>query len=162
MCLMITISRTTSQNEDFIALVRLLDAELAKRDGDEHAFYAQYNGISHIPCAVVAYENGQAVACGAIKPFGPDAMEVKRMYTLQARRGKGLASRVLHELEAWAQEQGCTKCILETGLRQPEAIALYEKNGYQPIPNYGQYVGVANSRCFEKGIVPLSHGNTTT
>jgi putative acetyltransferase len=57
---------------------------------------------------------------------------------------------VLSELESWAAELGYPKCVLETGKRQPEAIALYEKQGYQRIPNYGQYIGVENSVCFEK------------
>jgi putative acetyltransferase len=57
---------------------------------------------------------------------------------------------VLAELEAWAAELGYPKCVLETGKRQPEAIALYEKQGYQRISNYGQYIGVENSVCFEK------------
>ena len=61
-----------------------------------------------------------------------------------------MASGVLAELEQWARELGMERCILETGLRQPEAIALYERNGYEPIPNYGPYAGVANSRCFAK------------
>jgi GNAT superfamily N-acetyltransferase len=59
---------------------------------------------------------------------------------------------ILAELEKWAGELSCTKCILETGKRQPDAIGLYKKNGYKPVPNYGQYAGVENSVCFEKVI----------
>ena len=77
-------------------------------------------------------------------------MEVKRMYTLPDFRGKGIATIVLQELEKWAKELRMEKCMLETGKRQPEAIALYTKNGYRLIPNYGQYAGVENSVCFEK------------
>jgi GNAT superfamily N-acetyltransferase len=80
----------------------------------------------------------------------PVIMEVKRMYTLPEYRGKGIASIVLAELEKWAAELGYQKTVLETGKRQPEAIALYEKNNYRQIPNYGQYAGVENSVCFEK------------
>jgi len=65
-------------------------------------------------------------------------------------RGKGAASRVLTELERWANELLYKKCILETGKKQPEAIALYKKNGYKLIPNYGQYAEIENSVCFEK------------
>ena len=53
-------------------------------------------------------------------------------------------------LEKWARELSCTRCILETGKRQPEAIGLYKRNGYRLIPNYGQYAAVENSVCFEK------------
>lgn len=142
--------RTNSDHADFVALVKLLDADLAQRDGKEHFFYAQYNKIDMIKHAVVAYENDNLVGCGAIKEFASDTMEVKRMYTVPEYRGKGTAKGILAELEKWAGEMSYTKCILETGKRQPEAIALYTKSGYTPIPNYGQYVGVENSVCFEK------------
>jgi len=147
---MIDIIRTNSDNPDFISLVKLLDAELAERDGEDHPFYAQYNKIDKIKYAVVAYENGKPVSCGAIKEYSPDTMEVKRMYTLPESRGKGIATKILIELEKWTKELGYEKCILETGKKQPEAIALYKKNGYKLIPNYGQYAGVDNSVCFEK------------
>jgi GNAT superfamily N-acetyltransferase len=142
--------RTDSTHPDFITLVRLLDADLANRDGADHGFYAQYNKIDTIKYTVIAYKNNKAVACGAIKEFNDDSMEVKRMYTIPGYRGKGLASKVLHELETWAAELSRKKCVLETGKRQPEAIALYTRNGYKPIPNFGQYQGVENSCCFEK------------
>lgn len=147
---MITIQRTDSSNEDFIHLVRFLDKELAERDGAEHGFYAQFNKIDALKYVVVAYDEKKAVSCGAIKPFEEGTMEVKRMYTLPEFRGKGIASVVLRELEQWTKELQMKKCVLETGIRQPEAIALYTKNGYARIPNYGQYAGVENSVCFEK------------
>jgi len=147
---MITLLRTNSEHKDFIELVRLLDADLAKRDGDEHAFFAQYNKINMIKNVVVVLDDNMPISCGAIKEYDPETMEVKRMYTSPDYRGKGIASIVLAELEKWASELGYNKCILETGIRQPEAIRLYEKNNYQLIPNYGQYAEVESSRCFEK------------
>ena len=147
---MIRLVRTDSGNPDFIALVKLLDAELAIRDGDDHAFYDQFNKIDMIKNAVVVYENDRAIACGALKAFQPGAMEIKRMYTLPDHRGKGVASAILAELEHWAADLSYEKCVLETGINQPEAIALYKKNGYRQIPNYGQYAGVGTSLCFEK------------
>ena len=147
---MTNIKRTDSDDPDFKALVKLLDDDLAERDGADHGFYSQFNKIDKIRHAVVCYENGQAIGCGAIKAFNDAAMEVKRMYVSPDGRKKGIATRVLTELEAWAFELGYLKCVLETGKRQPEAIALYEKNGYARTPNYGQYVGVENSVCFEK------------
>ncbi|SKB71788.1 GNAT family N-acetyltransferase [Dyadobacter psychrophilus] len=149
---MIQLLRTNSEHSDFIALVRALDAYLAVTDGDEHAFYNQYNKIDMIKHVVLAYENDVAIGCGAIKAFGDDAMEVKRMFVAEAGRNKGVASTLLKELEIWAAELGFQRCVLETGKRQAEAIALYKKNGYQIIENYGQYIGVANSVCFEKVI----------
>lgn len=149
----IRLQRTDSSDPDFIDLVRNLDADLAERDGEDHSFYAQFNKIDHIKHTIVAYEDDRPVGCGAIKEYAPDTMEVKRMYTMPENRGKGIASRVLSELELWASELSYAKCILETGKRQPEAIALYKKSGYQIIPNYGQYADVEDSVCFEKKII---------
>ena len=142
--------RTNSENEDFQKLVRQLDTDLKIRDGEENLFYAQFNKIDKIKFVIVAYENEIAVGCGAIKEYLPDTMEVKRMYVVVDRRGKGIASNILKELEKWAMELNYDKCLLETGKKQPEAIELYKKNGYQIIPNFGQYENVENSICFKK------------
>ena len=147
---MITLTRTNSENSDFVELVKHLDAELAVLDGDDHAFYAQFNKTNKIKHVVVAYENGKPLGCGAVKEFSPKAMEVKRMYVDAESRGKGIASKILTELEKWTRELSYTNCVLETGKRQPDAIALYKKNGYKIIPNYGQYENMENSVCFEK------------
>lgn len=147
---MIRIIRTNSEDQDFVQLVRHLDVDLAERDGEDHPFYAQFNKIDKIKYVVVAYEDDQPVGCGAIKEYAPDTMEIKRMYTLPESRGKGIASKILRELETWAVELSYEKCILETGKKQPEAIGLYQKNGYKIIPNYGQYAEIENSLCFAK------------
>lgn len=152
---MISLVQTDSTQKDFVALIRLLDAELAEIDGTEHSFYAQFNKIDVIRHTVVAYENGQPVACGAIKEFDGKSMEVKRMYTLPQCRGKGIGGIVLSELEKWAAELNYTRCVLETGKRQPDAIALYTKKGYKQVPNYGQYAAVENSVCFEKMLLDM-------
>ncbi|MGC5746107.1 GNAT family N-acetyltransferase [Chryseobacterium sp. NFX27] len=147
-----TIKRTDSSNIDFQKLVKLLDADLAVRDGDDHEFYHQFNSIDMLKNCVIAYSDGKAVGCGAFKPFSEDTVEIKRMYTDAGWRGKGFASKILNELEVWAKEEGYSRCVLETGIKQPEAIALYEKCGYIRIPNYGQYIGVDNSVCYEKTV----------
>ncbi|HPE82345.1 MAG: GNAT family N-acetyltransferase [Aequorivita sp.] len=148
---MMKLIRTDSTNKDFIELVEQLDADLAIRDGDDHPFYDQFNKIDSIKYVIVVYdENKRAVGCGAIKQFEPNVMEVKRMYVPLEQRGKGIAIEMLKELEVWAMELGNSRCILETGIKQPEAISLYKKSGYRFIDNYGQYDGVENSVCFEK------------
>jgi putative acetyltransferase len=148
--MMIRLIRTSSDNPDFCNLVQLLDADLADRDGADHAFYAQYNKTDSIKYAVVAYDNHKPVACGAMKAFTADTVEIKRMYTETSSRKKGAAGLVLAELERWAGELNYGKCVLETGKRQPEAIAFYKKHGYKVIPDYGQYAGIENSVCFQK------------
>jgi putative acetyltransferase len=145
-----TLLRTHSDHPHFVELLKPLDAYLAEMDGSEHAFYAQYNKLDKIKHVVLVYENDLPIACGAIKEFSPGVMEIKRMYTSPAARGKGIATMVLRELETWTMELGATRCILETGKRQKEAIELYKKRNYVIIPNYGQYQGMENSLCFEK------------
>ncbi|AWH84806.1 GNAT family N-acetyltransferase [Flavobacterium album] len=147
---MITIERTTSENIDFRGLVRELDKDLAIRDGDEHDFFHQFNKIDMLKQVVVAYKDGVPAGCGAVKPYDDKTMEVKRMFVPQEYRGQGIAALVLQDLEQWSSELGFDKCILETGIKMPEAIRLYQKSGYRQIPNYGQYAGVESSVCFEK------------
>ncbi|WP_299536398.1 GNAT family N-acetyltransferase [Ulvibacterium sp.] len=149
---MITFHRTDSSHANFIQLVALLDADLAIRDGEDHAFYHQFNGITDIGHAIVAFREKVPVGCGGIKEFKDGIMEVKRMYVIPEARGAGIGSAVLQELEQWAAELGYTHCILETGKRQPEAIALYKKNGYAVIPNYEPYQNMENSVCFQKDV----------
>lgn len=147
---MYTCTRTDSTNTDFQLLVNQLDRYLMGINGDDHDFFDQFNKIDNIKHVVVLYQDDQPAGCGAIKEYEAGVMEVKRMFVPPAVRGKGLASVVLKELETWATELGYKKCILETGDIMPDAIALYKKNGYSSIPNYGQYEGVASSVCFEK------------
>ena len=125
---MIKILKTSSENKDFISLVNQLDADLAIRDGDEHSFYHQFNKIDSLKQVLIVFENEKALSCGALKPLDENHSEIKRMYTIEEARGKGLASKVLKELEIWSKELGFTACRLETGIRQPEAISLYQKN----------------------------------
>jgi len=146
------ILRTDSSNPQFKELVALLDADLAKRDGDDNAFYAQFNGIDTLAHCVAYFENNIPLGCGAIKPFDAHSVEVKRMFVQPNTRGKGIATKVLTALEVWARELGYTHCVLETGKRQPEAIALYKKNNYNIVPNYPPYEGIDNSVCFRKEI----------
>jgi putative acetyltransferase len=147
---MIELKRTSSQDQDFQSLVSLLDKDLSVRDGEDHSFYAQFNKIDKIKEAIVAYKNTEPIGCGAIKKFDEESAEVKRMFVKPEYRGQGVASKILSALEAWAKELRYQHCILETGQKQPEAIALYTKSGYRIIPNYGQYAGVENSVCMKK------------
>lgn len=149
---MITTTRTDTDNPEFRALVLQLDADLSIRDGEEHGFYAQFNKIDAIKHVIIAYNNGLPAGCGAFKFYEKDIVEVKRMFVHPDYRRKGIARLVLTELEKWAAELKYTSCILETGLKQPEAIMLYKESGYIIVPNYGQYAGVENSICMKKDI----------
>lgn len=152
---MLKLKKTHSQNEDFRNLVALLDKELAERDGDEHSFYAQYNKVDAIKHVIIAYNDKVPVGCGAIKEYEPGTAELKRMFVHPDYRNMGIAGSMVAVLEQWAVELGFTSCILETGVRQPEAIALYKKVGYAVTPNYGQYKDVANSVCMKKRLIAV-------
>lgn len=148
------IVRTSSENKDFINLVKDLDAYLKITDGDEHEFYNQFNKIDILKNVVVIYDDqGKvAVGCGAIKKFDEVSVEIKRMFVSSEKRGMGIAKKIITELEIWAKELGYKSCVLETGKRQLEALKLYEKCNYKVIPNYGQYKEMENSICFFKTV----------
>ena len=118
--------RTDSDNIHFQNLVILLDADLKEKDGDEHAFYAQFNKIASIRNAIVCYMNDKAIGCGAFREYDELKVEIKRMFVLPEYRGHGIALKILNELELWAAELGYREYVLETGKKQPEAIRLYQ------------------------------------
>lgn len=149
---MTTFQRTNSADPDFQNLVKLLDEDLASRNGDEQKFYEQFNKLANIRNVIVCYTDGEPVGCGAFKEYEPTRVEIKRMYVKPACRGKGIAFGILKELELWAAELNYSATILETGTYNSEAIRLYEKAGYTIIENFGQYAGVEASVCMTKAI----------
>ena len=151
---MLSIIRTNSENADFRTLVTMLDAELKIRDGEEHDFYSQFNKIDGLGLigVVIAFVDDEPVGCGAFKEHAESVTEIKLMFVRLEVRGQGIAGKILGELETWARALDFEECVLETGFKQPEAIALYKRSGYEVIPNYGQYADVANSVCMRKDI----------
>lgn len=147
---MVQIIRTTNSNKDFIFLTGELDTELTGNYGTLQKKYDTLNKIDPIDTAVVAYENRKPVGCGCFKVIDKNTVEVKRMYVLREMRGKGISKMILSELEKWAFEKNFKKVVLETGVRQNEAIGLYKKSGYVVTENYGPYIGMINSICMEK------------
>ena len=147
---MIALLRTTSDHVDFQKLVVQLDAYLRVIDGEDHAFYSQFNKSHLLKNALIAYENTIPVGIGAYKEYDAETVEIKRMFTLPEQREKGVAKGILTELKNWAREENYSVAILETGVELKDAISLYQKMGYQVIENYGQYMGVENSVCMKK------------
>jgi GNAT superfamily N-acetyltransferase len=143
-------------------LVAQLDAELDGRyadlDAEEAVDYATLNllGPDVAPphgVVLVARLDGEAVGCGAVRRLDDGVGEVKRMYVTPGARGRGLARALLAALESAAADLGYRRLVLETGIRQGEAMALYESAGWTRIENYGAYRAASWSRCYEK---PLS------
>lgn len=149
---MIEIKKTNTEDENFLALVKILDAELRVRDGEEQDFYAQFNKPVGLGGVVIAYLENVPVPCGAFKKYSEATAEIKRMFVSPEVRGQRIGGAILGELESWAAELNFYECILETGFKQPEAIALYKRSGYEVISNYGQYSGIENSVCMRKSL----------
>ncbi|MFK4098921.1 GNAT family N-acetyltransferase [Streptomyces sp. NPDC019531] len=146
----IAIRRWRARNGAIQQLVNALDLDLAARYPDEPC-----TGGTHINPKIrflLAEAEGRPVGCCAVQPFPhPDsAVELKRMYVTPDARGHGFATRLLAEAERIAIALGHTEIRLETAVHQPEAIALYTRAGYQPIPNYPPYHHKTLSRCYAK------------
>ena|SRR5665213_2739560 len=146
----ITLKRTTSNDPDFRHLVTYLDKDLQDRYGALQSVYSQYNHLHNLDTVLIAYRDQNPVGCGCFKDAGENKVEIKRMFVKADARGQGIASSILTALETWAKETGITHTVLETGDKQHEAIALYQKLGYTTIPNYGQYAGMESSVCMQK------------
>ncbi len=103
---------------------------------------------------LVAYRDGNPVACGALRLLDGETAELKRMYVAPAVRGKGLGRRLVTALEAEARALNVRRLVLETGVRQTAALALYRATGFRPIPLYGEYcLSVKTSVCLGKTLV---------
>ncbi|WP_328338150.1 GNAT family N-acetyltransferase [Streptomyces violaceus] len=144
------ITAAAADDPRILPLVRDLDADLAARYPDEPC-----TGGAHIHPGVrflLAEVDGRPVGCSAVQPFPfPDtAAELKRMYVAPQARGRGIGARLLAEAERLASVLGHGEIRLETAVHQPEAIALYTRAGYTPIPNYPPYQHKTLSRCYAK------------
>lgn len=133
---------------DFAGLVACLDADLEGRYPG-----LGWEGASSAPdwlAAVIAYSGETPVGCGALRELEPGVGEIKRMFVLPGARRRGLARRILGALEARARELSYPVVRLGSGVRQPEALALYESAGYRRIALFGEYEGAELCVCYEK------------
>ena len=147
------LKRTTSADSDFVLLRTALDEELWQMYPIVMNDYWEHNLLPETTPALVYYQNGHPVACGAFKAMpGLQAIEVKRMFVAHSARGQDLGGLILAELEAWGLELGYSRAILETGLKNYAAHKLYERNGYERIDNYEPFVGMAESWCYGKSL----------
>ena len=105
---------------------------------------------------LVAFVDGVPVACGGLKRFEEGVGEIKRMFVVAAARRRGLGRAMLSALEQRAASAGIRELVLNTGLEQPEAIALYESAGYQAIPGFGHYAGAPKARFYGKQLAVVT------
>lgn len=99
---------------------------------------------------VVAYDGDEPIGSGGLRALDGTHGEIKRMYVVPARRGTGVSTALLRKLEELARGLGWDRLVLETGIRQPDAMRLYEREGYVSIPAFGYYADDPYSRCYEK------------
>lgn len=143
-------------------LIAALDADLDERyAGDDEILGEPDRALLHVASAsvappegafLVARRDGVPVGCGALRRHhgDPTVAEIKRMYVAPEARGAGIGRALLVALETEAAGLGYRRVVLETGLRQHEAMAMYEASGYSPIAPYGAYRDSELSRCYEK------------
>jgi GNAT superfamily N-acetyltransferase len=134
-------------------LIGALSAELARRydyTEDGSGGFKPEDALGPRGAFVIGRAGGRPVACGAIRPLEDKVAEVKRVFVQVGSRGRGYAEAIMNELERLARERGYTVVRLETGVRQPEAISLYEKLGYRRIQNYAEHFDSKMSVCYEK------------
>ena len=139
-----TIEKASLTDAISIELIRALNEELQeiytepgtthfRLDPDE---VAEGRGVF-----LVIYRDGIAIGCGAFRLIDAGTAELKRMYVVPEARGTGLGGRLVDDLEAEARAMGASRLILETGIWQEAALALYRRKGFEPIPLYGEYLG---------------------
>jgi GNAT superfamily N-acetyltransferase len=136
-------------------LILALNAELSVRYPEPGANHFRLDAADVAPgrgAFLVAYQNGRPLACGAIRLLTPETAEVKRMYVEPASRGLRVGRRMLDALEHEARKLGARELVLETGDRQPEAIALYSRAGFARIDAFGEYEHSPLSICMRKPI----------
>ncbi len=153
----VAISALNPHSEIATTLIDELVAELTfryrDREDDEASSFSPADATVPRSVFLVATLDGAPVGCGALRPLSQDVVEIKRMYVRKEARGQGIARALLIELERIAVDFGYRQIVLETGVRQPEAIALYESRGFTRIANYGDYSENPLSACFGKAIL---------
>jgi putative acetyltransferase len=148
------VSPESPRNKECLELLAQLHTELSEKYPDE------LRGTPLVPedltiagaAFLVARRDGQPVGCGAIRPLAVGVAEVKRMFVVHEARGRGIGRAILENLETFAKTFGYKSVRLETGLKQPEAISLYQSAGYHRAPCYGPYRKNPMSVCFEKDL----------
>jgi putative acetyltransferase len=143
-------------SDDARRLIARLDAGLAELYPPEQRFGPNLKP-EHLDDGrgtfLVARDGGRAVGCGAIRLLDQMSAEVKRMYVEPEVRGKGVGRAVMTALESAARRLGVQRLVLETGVHQDAAIALYERAGFTRIDCWGEYTSSPSSICYEKNLL---------
>lgn len=155
MSAVLTITAEHGLSAEACALITDLTTELATIYPEEADQVFAFDAADVAPgrgAFLVAYAEGRPVGCGAVRTAGEAVGELKRMYVRPEARGRGVARAVLAAAEAQARRLGLRRLVLETGVRQGTALALYRTAGYTDIPVYGEFVGNPLSVCLAKDL----------
>lgn len=160
------------RREDFLSplaerLILALNQELDDRYPEEGANHFDLDAEEVAEgrgAFLIAYVDGIPVGCGAVRRIAPTVAEIKRMYVAPSARSRGVGRQILNELEAIARQLGAARLVLETGIRQPEARALYTRVGFTEIPIFGDYARTPHpelSLCMAKDLSAVAaHHNS--
>ena len=151
----LTISRADIHSPDSLALISELNAELSATYPEPGATHFRLDADEVAEgrgAFLVASRSGRPVGCGAVRRIDPQTGELKRMYVRREHRGRGVGRALLAALEAEARALGLRRLVLETGVRQNEAIALYRRCGFTGIPAFAEYALSPLSLCMAKDI----------
>jgi GNAT superfamily N-acetyltransferase len=153
----VTISRADLTAEVSLGLILALNAELSALYPEPGANHFQLDAeevTEDRGTFLVVYRGATAVGCGALRLLDAERAELKRMYVSPLVRGKGIGRRLVAALEAEARALGVRRLVLETGVRQAAALALYRVTGFQPIPLFGEYcLSPETSVCLGKDVL---------
>lgn len=153
-CAVLSIAPADLVGPEVQALIAQLDQELAARYPEPGANHFRLDADEVGPgrgAFLLARLDGEVVGCGAVRIVEPGTAELKRMFALPSARRRGVGRAILRALEDEARRLGVTRLVLETGIRQAEAIALYRAHGFTEIPPFGEYVlSAATSVCMSK------------
>jgi polar amino acid transport system permease protein len=160
---------TTPDHPDAAPMLADLEREYDARYGDhfgepasaELARYPVADFVAPRGAFVLLFEDGRLVAGGAFKPCDDDTVELKRIWTAPEARGRGLAARVVAELERQARARGASRVYLTTGPRQPEAVRLYLRAGYTPLYDTSLPAENVGIHPFEKTLPAVARGTGT-
>jgi GNAT superfamily N-acetyltransferase len=144
-------------------LIAALNAELSARYPEDGANHFRLDASEVGPgrgAFLVACVGGEPAGCGAVRRLEDGVAEIKRMYVRPAQRGRGVGAVLLAALEAEARQLGARRLVLETGSRQPEALALYRRAGFGVVPAFGEYVDSPLSVFMAKELAPSSANRT--
>jgi GNAT superfamily N-acetyltransferase len=150
--MILKILNTDSMNIDFTKLIELLDHDLNERNGELQKQYDKHNKVDNINDVVIIFKDEVPVACGAFKEHNIDTIELKRIFVKKENRRQGLSKVIISELERVGRSKGYKYALLETGIKQHEAINLYKNTGYEIIENYEPYIENKNSVCMKKDL----------